>query len=178
MAVKIGKILGLAPALVLALGMSTANAEEWGAGSWDDKGGKGGGAANWGGAGAMGFGEGHMTARLRAIWKLDLTAEQKVKIRAIQKDLRAKHWELEDKIDEASDELMGMYKFPKRDPQAIGKVYGKIFDYRRQMIELAVDAGNKAGDVLTTEQWKEWQKKMPHAGGWGKAGGEGHMKHH
>ena len=114
-------------------------------------------------------GEGFMTARLRAVWSFDLTKAQKTAIRAIQRDLRSKHWALEDKIELAADKLFDLYKPGPRDAKAIGKVYGEIFDYRRQIIEIAIEAGNKVEAELTTEQQnslKKWRPKHKWGGGW------------
>jgi len=129
-------------------------------GNWKDK---------MGGGFAMG-GEGFMTARLRAVWTLDLSQDQKTKIRAIQRDLRSKHWALEDKIELTADKLFDLYKTDKRDAKAIGKVYGEIFDYRRQIIELAIEAGNGVESVLTKQQLmslKKWRPQPKWGGGWG-----------
>ena len=117
-------------------------------------------------------GEGFMTARLRAVWTLDLSKDQKTKIRAIQRDLRSKHWALEDKIELAADKLFDLYNSGNRDAKAIGKVYGEIFDYRQEIIEIAIDAGNKVEAELTKEQLmslKKWRPKHKWGGGWGSA---------
>ncbi|MDH3325775.1 MAG: hypothetical protein OEM38_03550 [Gammaproteobacteria bacterium] len=122
----------------------------------------GGGMGGWG----MSEGEGFMTARLRAVWTLDLKQDQKDKIRAIQRKARAAHWDLEDKIEMQADKLFEQYKFPKRDAKAIGKVYAVIFDLRRQIIENGIETGNKVEKVLTTDQWKSLKKnKMKKWGG-------------
>lgn len=106
-------------------------------------------------------GEGHMTSRLRSVWKLKLTKKQKTGIREIQRDLRSKHWNHADSIDVLSDKLMGMYRADTRDVQAIGKVYGEIFEKRRQMIMLGIEAGNKVEKLLTKEQRKKMKKMSP-----------------
>jgi len=147
--------------------------------SWGDHGGHHGKSAGKGdmgkkkswGSSPMGMESGHMTARLRKVWNLDLTAAQKKKIRAIQKELRATTWSHEDAIEEISDELFEQYKYPQRDAKAIGKIYGKIFDHRRQIIEAQIEAGNKVEGVLTKEQWKSiksWGPKPKWGSGWGK----------
>ncbi len=128
------------------------------------------GASSWGGGSMGGWGmsegEGFMTARLRAVWTLNLEPEQKEKIRKIQRKARAVHWDLEDKIEVISDELFEQYKFGKRDAKAIGKIYGKIFDLRRQIIENGIETGNKVEAVLTSKQWKSLKSdKMKKWGG-------------
>ena len=136
---------------------------------------KSGGAGSWmgGNAGGGSFdmmsGDGFMTARLRAVWTLDLSKEQKAKIRAIQRELRSQHWALQDKIELAADKLFDLYRANHRDPKAIGKVYDEIFDYRRQKIEIAIEAGNKAEAVLTKRQLdslKKWRPQHKWGGGW------------
>ncbi|MDH5258033.1 MAG: hypothetical protein OEX07_08485 [Gammaproteobacteria bacterium] len=161
-------------ALSLLIGMSGSALAAWGddkaAGHGDhhksaDKGKSwGGGMGGWG----MSEGEGFMTARLRAVWTLDLSQEQKDKIRKIQRNARSAHWDLEDKIEMVSDKLFEQYKYPKRDAKAIGKIYAEIFDYRRQIIENGIETGNAVEKVLTTEQWKSLKKnKMKKwGGGW------------
>jgi len=173
------------PLLLAAfLGASIVAAPQAFAGWGDDekKAGQGGhhasghyGGGKWKGKSAGGSfemaGEGFMTARLRAVWTLDLSKDQKSKIREIQRDLRSKHWELEDKIELASDKLFDLYKSNGRDAKAIGKVYTEIFDYRRQKIEAAIVAGNKAEDQLTKQQLhslKKWRPNHKWGGGWGK----------
>ena len=164
-------------ALSLLIGMSSTAIAAWDDkkaghsghhGSSDSKGSSawGGSMGGWG----MAEGEGFMTARLRAVWTLDLTQEQKDKIRKIQRKARAAHWELEDKIEMEADKLFEQYKYPKRDAKAIGKIYSVIFDYRRQIIENGIVTGNKVEKLLTTEQWKKLKKdKMKKwGGGWDK----------
>ena len=119
----------------------------------------------------MGMESGHMTARLRKVWNLDLSPDQKKKIRAIQKDLRATTWSHEDAIEEISDKLFDLYKEGKRDAKAIGKVYGEIFNHRRQIIEAQIEAGNKVEAVLTDQQRQQikgWGPKPKWGSGWGK----------
>ncbi len=160
-------------ALTLLFGMSSAAIAGWGGAgghhghhskSSDKHSGWNGAMGSWG----MSEGEGFMTARLRAVWTLDLDQDQKDKIREIQREARKIHWELEDKIEEVSDQLFEQYQYPKRDAKAIGKIYGKIFDLRRQIIENGIIAGNKVEEVLTKEQWKSLKKhKMKKWGaGW------------
>ncbi len=119
---------------------------------------------NWGSM--MSMGEGHMTARLRAVWTLSLTDEQRSTIRDMQKQLRKSHWELEDKIEIAADQLFELYQAKPRDAKAIGKVYGEVFDYRRQIIELAINAGNDVESVLTEQQRQQLKQQKPQRG-WG-----------
>lgn len=124
--------------------------------------------------GGWGYGgmdsDSHMTARLRMVWNLDLNSEQRTKIRTLQRELRADVWELEDKIEDVSDELMKLYRSDERDAKKIGTVYGKIFDLRRQKIERMIEAGNAVEKLLTKEQKKQLKKmrfKPQWGSGWG-----------
>jgi len=170
--------------LALLLGVSASvvaaphNMASWGDDAKKDSGHKAGSGhamgGDWGKKGkSLGMGgEGYMTARLRAVWTLDLSKDQKSKIRAIQRDLRAKHWALEDKVELASDKLFDLYNSDSRDAKAIGKVYGEIFDYRQEIIEIAIEAANKVEAELTKEQLaslKKWRPKHKWGGGWGGA---------
>ena len=120
------------------------------------------------GHGFMGMESGYMTGRLRRIWNLDLNDEEKKKIRTIERELRATVWQHKDAIEEISDELFKLYKADPRDAKAIGKVYAKIFDHQRQIIEAQIEAGDKAEAVLTKEQrrtFKHWGPKPKWGGG-------------
>lgn len=114
--------------------------------------------------------EGHMTMRMRMIWNLDLSAKQRTKIRKIQRDLRAKVWGIEDRIEDISDEIFNLYQADKRDAKKIGAIYGKIFDLRRQKIEMMINAGNDVEAVLTKQQTGMLKKMRSHrkwGSGWG-----------
>jgi len=150
---------GMLAAIVLAVSAPVAMAAGWG-----DDGGKGGHhdskGKNWDNKEGP-ESEGHMTMRLRMVWNLDLNDRQRKEIRAITRELRAKVWEIEDKIEDTSDELFTLYGGKHRDSKAIGKVYDKIFDLRRQKIELSIDAGNRVEAILTPEQRQNMHKYMP-----------------
>ena len=173
----IKKVVMISAIAVASVGLS-ANAADWdskGGMSHDDMHGSGHGDAkhgkskSWDGGGMQA--EGHMTARMRAVWSLDLEQAQKDKIRKITRALRAEAWAIDDKIEDVSDELFGLYQADKRDAKKIGDVYGKIFDLRRQKIEKMVEGGNQVEAVLTKKQLemlKKWRPKHKWGGGWGK----------
>ncbi|MDX1812817.1 MAG: hypothetical protein R3240_12750, partial [Gammaproteobacteria bacterium] len=125
--------------------------------------------SSWGKS-PMGMESGYMTARLRKVWNLNLSAKQRAKIRKIQRDLRATVWQHEDAVEEISDKLFDLYKADKRDAKAIGKVYAEIFDHRRQIIEAQIQAGNDVEAELTKEQRQsmhKWGPKPKWGAGWG-----------
>ena len=56
--------------------------------------------------------------------------------------------------------MYSLYKKDKPNAKKIGGVYKKIFDIKRQQIELGITTKNKAYDVLSKEQkkkLKEWK---------------------
>jgi Spy/CpxP family protein refolding chaperone len=103
------------------------------------------------GHGMMGHGMmGH--GMMGPMWMLDLTSEQRARIREIQDEQRRQNWDTLGKIMDESSQLRDLYGADKWDPKAIGAVYGKIFDLKRQMIEASITAHNRREAVLTQEQ--------------------------
>ena len=83
---------------------------------------------------------------------LDLDDKQRKEMRGIQKDLRKKVWALKGQIMNEQDALADLYDADTPNAKAIGNVYGKIFNLKRQIIEATVEAGNKRRGVLNKEQ--------------------------
>ncbi len=105
------------------------------------------------GAGAMGMPGGRWAGPAFArIDRLELSDEQRSKIRKLESDLRRKNWDTLGKIMDEKDKLHDLYAADKRDPKAIGAVYGTIFGYQRQIIEATVDTLNRAEAMLTDAQ--------------------------
>lgn len=91
---------------------------------------------------------------------LDLTTSQRKSIRDIQKATRTQQFTMHDKLTEYADDLSSLYNEDKPNAKKIGSIYKKIFDLKRQKIELGINTKNKAYDVLTKEQkekLKEWK---------------------
>ena len=96
---------------------------------------------------------------------LDLTDSQRKSMRDIHKSMRNQMIALHDNVGEYSDELYTLYREEKPNAKKIGAVYKKIFDIKRQKIELKISTHNKVHDVLTKEQkekLKQWN--MPGMG--------------
>lgn len=93
---------------------------------------------------------------------LDLSDEQWARVNKIRDDLRRQNWPLKGKLLDERSALRDLFAADKRDPQAIGKVYGRIFDLREQMIVHRVAAGNAIENVLTAAQ-REQLKQMRRA---------------
>ncbi|HHQ42839.1 MAG TPA: periplasmic heavy metal sensor, partial [Chromatiales bacterium] len=85
---------------------------------------------------------------------LDLSDEQRARIRAIQRETASKVRRLWVQMADEADRLRDLYAAERPDPKAIGRAYSKIFDLKRQIIEARVAARNRTMDVLTPEQRK------------------------
>lgn len=110
-----------------------------------------------GGPGMMGMGHG-MMGGMGPLHMLDLSDEQRAKIRSIQENVRKQHWEIMGRIMDESSKLYDLFAADKPDPKKIGSVYGKIFDLKRQMIETSIDARNQMEGVLTKEQHEQLEQ--------------------
>lgn len=99
---------------------------------------------------------------------LDLTNEQRQKIRDIQREQRQKQLQIAGKILEEQAQLDDLYVTDTPDPQKVGAVYGRIAKLQQQQIESQVAASNRMQAVLTKEQ-KEQLKQLRggFAGGYG-----------
>ncbi len=96
-----------------------------------------------------------MHSRINAIGTLNLDSSQRKKIRAIQREQRNARWQMMGQMMGEKDKLLDLYDTGMRDKEAIGKVYSRIFDLKKQMIEANIDAGNKARTILNEQQRKE-----------------------
>ena len=124
-----------------------------------------GGGMGYGGMGMMGAGMSPMMMQL-----LDLDDKQKAKLREISREQRNSRCANMNAMMDIRDELAEAYDKDQLDTKAIGKVYGKMFDMKRQMIEQSLEARNKMRAVLNKEQ-KEKFDTMMHGGGMGMMGG-------
>jgi len=122
--------------------------------------------------GGMGSGMGMMGGMGSGMGMMGLDEKQRGKVRAINRDLRKKRWSLMGQIMDESDKLYALYDASPRDAKAIGKVYSRIFDLKRQIIEASIVAGNKSEGVLTKEQRDRMGDMM---GRGGRMGGMGMM---
>jgi Spy/CpxP family protein refolding chaperone len=121
----------------------------------------------------MGMGRGGMGYGGMAM--LDLDDKQRKEMRDIQRELRKKIWSLRGRIMDEQYALADLYDKDTRDAKAIGDIYGKIFNLRRQIIEAAVEAGNKRRAVLSKEQRERLDdmRGMMGGSGMGMMGGSG-----
>ena len=101
-----------------------------------------------------GYGSGMMmeSSRMNMVRSLDLSDEQRSKIKKLSDQLRHNNWIAQGSIMDESAKLRDLYEADKRDPATIGNVYQKIFDMKRQMIEAMIDTQNHVEELLTPEQ--------------------------
>jgi Spy/CpxP family protein refolding chaperone len=90
---------------------------------------------------------------------LDLSADQKSKIKPIQKELRSKQFAVMGDMIDAQDKLQELYDADKQDAAAINKQYKVIEDLRRQMVDNAVDTHNRINSILTKEQREKFRER-------------------
>jgi Spy/CpxP family protein refolding chaperone len=101
--------------------------------------------------------------RAAMVRTLSLSDEQRVKINKLSDKLHHDNWAAMGAIMDESAKLRDLYEADKRDPDAIGKVYQKIFDTKIQMIKAMVTTENQIEDLLTNEQrtqLKDMRHKM------------------
>jgi Spy/CpxP family protein refolding chaperone len=105
--------------------------------------------------GAYGMGVGMMDDQGRGYGSradLNLTAEQRGKIAAIQNDVRHKHWDLMGKMQDEQSQMNEQYNADPRDDAALSKSYRHMSELRHQMFDLSLSARRQIDAVLTTEQ--------------------------
>lgn len=97
----------------------------------------------------------------KGVWQLfqipNLTDEQRGKIHDISDELRHNHWKLMGERMEHAAQLRRLYQAEPLDAKAIGAIYAKIFDAKRKAIEADIEATQKAKDILTDDQRKQFQ---------------------
>jgi len=113
--------------------------------------------------GGCGMGPGMMGGGL---YGLDLSAKQRGQIIKIYSDMHEKHWAMMQAMHQNAAELHKLYAQDPRDPKAIGKVYGQIFDMQRQMIEDGITTQNQVNAILTKEQREQLREQERDGWGW------------
>lgn len=89
---------------------------------------------------------------------LDLSDQQRDKLDQIQDETRKKNWTTMGHLLDEQAHLRDLLKADKADPTAVGKVYMKIADLQRQMLETGVEARNRMEALLTKEQKSKREK--------------------
>lgn len=94
--------------------------------------------------------------------ELNLSAEQRSKIAAIQNDIRRKHWELMGKMHEEQSHMQEQYLSDKQDDAVLSKRYRAMSELRHQMFDLSLGARKQIDAILTKEQ----RDKLKRSGYW------------
>jgi Spy/CpxP family protein refolding chaperone len=115
------------------------------------------------GAGMGMMGGMHHPMAMHHLNALKLSDEQRAKVNKLNDELRKKHWAGMGAIMDESAKLRDLYAAEKRDPAAIGQIYQRIFEQKRQMIESSIDTQNHIDEILTPEQLAQL-KQMKHRG--------------
>ena len=120
-----------------------------------------------GGMGMMNMMGGGMSPMMMQM--LNLNDKQKAKLREFSHEQRKSHCENMNSMMDIRDELAEAYAKDEPDAKAIGKIYSKMFDKRRQMIEQSIETHNKMRAVLNKEQQEKFDN-MHRGGGMGMMG--------
>jgi Spy/CpxP family protein refolding chaperone len=89
---------------------------------------------------------------------LDLSDEQRAKLRKLDDELRRKNWNIMGKEMDEAAKLQDLYAADKRDPKVIGAAYARMFEFKRQMIEATVETHNRMEALLTEKQREELKR--------------------
>lgn len=92
------------------------------------------------------------SSRMDMVMSLNLSDEQRSKVNKLSDELKHDNWATMGQIMDESTKLRDLYAADRPDPSAIGKIYQKMFDMQRQMIEATIAAENRAEELLTPEQ--------------------------
>lgn len=112
--------------------------------------------------GSMGGMMGGMGPIMGGLWGLDLSKDQREKIRNIQHSMRQENFELMSKMMDSADKLAELYDADKPDPDKIGKAYDEIYKIKREMIQQHIRMRNKIYDLLTEDQRKSFKSHLPY----------------
>jgi protein CpxP len=122
------------------------------------------------GYGMGGYGMGHGMRgymggpMMGSLYGLNLTKEQRKKIRDLRKKLRQSNFKLMMQLMDETDKLYDLYSQETPNPKDVGKVYEGIFSVKRKMIENHIQERNSIYALLTAEQKKQFEKKRPYYG--------------
>jgi Spy/CpxP family protein refolding chaperone len=107
------------------------------------------------GRGGRGFGPGGGLAAL------DLNAEQREKVAAVQEENRKANWSTMGQMRSEQFKLRQMYNADKVDSAAVADQQKKVDELRRQMLKSHVEARNQINAILTPEQRKQFRQYGP-----------------
>ncbi len=112
------------------------------------------------GGGMMGPGMMPGGMGMQAMHGLDLDQEQVQKMTQIHRELATKHAGMIADMQQQHWQLRQELAKDRPDPETVGKLYGRMFEMRRQMIQDRVKAMNRLRDTLTEEQREQFREMM------------------
>lgn len=83
---------------------------------------------------------------------LALTDEQRRGIRLIRRELRNRHYQLNERLIVQREKIEDLYRARRLSPTAISSAYQHMFRIKRQMVESTIIAYNRMEALLTSEQ--------------------------
>lgn len=111
--------------------------------------------------GGMGYGMGY--GGMGMMQALNLDKDQRAKLRGLIREERSARCKTMNEMLDVRDELAAEYDKPQPDSKAIGKLYSKMSEMQRHMLEQSVQMRNKMREMLNKEQ-KENFDRMYHGG--------------
>ena len=96
-------------------------------------------------------------ALMQAIQLSDLTDEQRKELGKLAQELRKETWAQMGPMMDEESKLAELYAQDPVDEKAVGEVYARIFDLKRQTIESHIRTENRVKSILTPEQWTQLQ---------------------
>ncbi len=105
---------------------------------------------------------GMMPQTANPISALNLSQEQQQQITAIGQEARSQSVKVMNEIGNKFNELRNLFAAKVPDAQAIGAMYGEIFELQRQSIETAIATYNKQVDVLDEKQREMFDSMRQH----------------
>ena len=95
---------------------------------------------------------------------VDLTEEQRQRIKQISDAERKQHWAVMGKMMDEQNKLRDLLEQPTPDPKAVGAAYGSISQLHQQMLESHLQARNEIHGILTPEQREQIDELRPQGG--------------
>lgn len=139
--------------------------------------GYGGGMMGYGmgyGGGMMGYGMGY--GGMGMMQALNLSKAQQAKFRSLLREQRSARCKDMTAMFDVRDELAAEYAKDQPDPKVIGKLYNKMAQMQRNMLEQSVRMRDKMRELLNKDQKETFDRMFHGAGGYGMGyGGMGMM---
>lgn len=128
----------------------------------------------YGGMGMMGYGMGY--GGMGMMQALNLSKAQQAKFHRLLRDQRTAHCKDMTQMFDVRDELAAEYAKDQPDPKTIGRLYTKMAQMQRNMLEQSVQMRDKMREMLNKDQKETFDRMFRNAEGYGMGyGGMGMM---